>query len=95
MTTRSNTSIDQVPEICYIYESPDGGLTVYRREIGSDERELVRQDPSIIERQNLAERTARLIRIARLAKTDETLANALEQIEILYILKYGENDKDD
>ena len=25
----------------YIYESPDGGKTVYRRAFGSDERELV------------------------------------------------------
>ena len=25
----------------YIYESPDGGKTVYRRKFGEDERELV------------------------------------------------------
>ena len=26
----------------YIYESPDSGKTVYRRKMGSDERELVK-----------------------------------------------------
>ena len=26
----------------YIYESPDSGETVYKRKIGSDERELVK-----------------------------------------------------
>ena len=28
----------------YIYESPDGGKTVYRRESGKDERVLVKKD---------------------------------------------------
>ena len=28
----------------YIYESPDGGKTIYRRESGKDERVLVKKD---------------------------------------------------
>ncbi len=27
----------------YIYESPDGGETIYRREFGSDEREEIKK----------------------------------------------------
>jgi hypothetical protein len=29
-------------DIKYIYESPDGGKTIYRREFGSDEKELIK-----------------------------------------------------
>jgi len=29
-------------DVKYIYESPDGGKTIYRREFGSDEKELIK-----------------------------------------------------
>jgi len=31
----------------YVYESPDGGNTIYRRESGSDERELVKKGEDV------------------------------------------------
>lgn len=40
------TIIKSVEEIV-IYESPDGGKTIYSRKSGSSERTLVREDPSI------------------------------------------------
>jgi hypothetical protein len=36
----------------YIYESPDKGKTVYRREFGKPERELVKDDKNIKELKN-------------------------------------------
>ena len=40
MKTKTNKEIDDMIKQ-YIYESPDGGETVYRRESGSSDRELV------------------------------------------------------
>jgi hypothetical protein len=42
----------------YIYESPDKGKTVYRREFGSNERELYKEDYTS-DRYNRAEGTER------------------------------------
>ena len=74
-----------------IYESPDGGLTVYAREYGSDTRQLIKQDPCIAHRNKIAKRTNRLRTILKLSETDQTLNDALEQLEALYILKYGDD----
>lgn len=74
-----------------IYESPDGGKTVYAREVCSGKRYLVSKDPELVERENVAMRANRLITILRLAKTDKTLADAINQLEALYILKYGDD----
>lgn len=76
-----------------IYESPDGGLTVYGREIGSDTRVLIKQDPCIAHRNKVAKRSDRLLTILKLSETDTTLKDALEALEALYIIKYGD-DKD-
>lgn len=93
MTTRSNTSIDQVPKTRLIYESPDGGKTIYAREVCSDKRYLVSKDPALVEREKTAVRANRLLTILRLSETDSTLNDALAALEALYILKYA-NDKD-
>ena len=74
-----------------IYESPDGGLTVYAREYGSDTRQLIKQDPSVAHRNQVARRSNRLLSILKLSETDTTLRDALEQLEALYILKYGDD----
>ena len=74
-----------------IYESPDGGLTVYAREHGSDTREMVKQDPRIAHRNKIAKRSNRLLTILKLSETDITLNDALEALETLYILKYGDD----
>ena len=74
-----------------IYESPDGGLTVYAREHGSDTRQMIKQDPRIAQRDKVAKRSNRLLTILKLAETDDTLKDALEALEALYILKYGDD----
>lgn len=84
------TDLETVSETRYIYESPDGGQTVYAREIGSDTRFIVKQDSAIIERQKIAVRANRLMTILKQSETDITLRDALEQLEALYILKYSD-----
>jgi hypothetical protein len=62
----------------YIMESPDGGKTLYRRLIGSDDRELIRsadQDP----RDEWA-------KIQELAKTNDSLREAVETMLVVYHL---------
>ena len=91
--TIARSNLEPVSETRYIYESPDGGKTVYAREMGSDKRFIVKQDNSIIERQQTAMRSNRLLTILKKSETDATLKDALEALEALYILKYND-DKD-
>jgi hypothetical protein len=84
------TDLETVSETRLVYESPDGGKTVYAREFGSDRKVLVKQDPIIIERQRVAIRANRLLAILKIAETDTTLKDALEALEALYIIKYGD-----
>lgn len=78
-----------------IYESPDGGKTVYVREAGSSLKTLLTRDPQQIDRERATARANRLLAILKLSETDTTLKDALEGLEALYILKYSEHDKDD
>jgi len=42
MKNKLSEEIVDNKDIKYIYESPDGGKTIYRREFGSDEKELIK-----------------------------------------------------
>lgn len=89
MTTESN------PEspVTKIYESPDGGKTVYVRDFGSELKTLVTNDDNI-KRHLMAGRANRLLTILKLSETDTTLNDSLEALEALYILKYGDDQND-
>ena len=75
-----------------VYESPDGGRTVYKREIGSPGRELIKEDKALhnelMELQLWGE-------IRQAAKTNPTIQEALERAKVAYYLsneyekKYG------
>ena len=67
----------------YIYESPDGGETVYRREIGSKDRELIKVSK--------AQKYIHWREIQRAAETDEYLAELLDRAESYYRLKYAKD----
>jgi hypothetical protein len=69
-----------------IFESPDGGNTIYKRTFDSLTRELHQEDPEVIKQQELAIRSQRMMRIIRLAETNPTLRDALEKLETLYAL---------
>ena len=89
ITMISDPSI--VPGPQYIYESPDGGQTVYAREHGSDRKYIVKSQESLnAARETLRKRVERLLTILVLSETDITLKDSLEQLEVLYILKYGD-----
>lgn len=73
-----------------IYESPDGGKTVYGRYEGETDRFIVgynlspRVDPLADYEKTLWDN------IRREAKTDEDLQKALERVKLLYYLKLKE-----
>jgi len=69
-----------------IFESPDGGKTIYKRSFGSLTRELHWEDPEVLKQQELAIRSQRMMRIIRLAETNPTLNDALNKLEMLYEL---------
>jgi hypothetical protein len=76
----------------YIYESPDGGKTVYRRTQGSiKDRELVSIDP---EKQQLLEQQVQWDlwkSILHAAKTNSALSESLDRARILYELSRCDN----
>ena len=63
----------------YIYESPDLGETVYRREFGSIERELIGKT----ENSNLFTYTA-FREIRELSETNTSLKKALDNLLLIY-----------
>ena len=71
-----------------IYESPDGGKTVYSRKSGSPDRTLIKEDTT----QNYITKWYQWKEILKLAETEPSLANAINKAEMLYvILKKEEN----
>jgi hypothetical protein len=71
-----------------IYESPDGGKTVYSRKSGSSDRTLIKEDTT----QNYITKWYQWKEILKLAETEPSLANAINKAEMLYvILKKEEN----
>ena len=66
----------------YVYESPDNGLTVYKREIGSTKRILVSQSPITV----LNKRHLEWHKILEASQTCPALAEAVEKAETIYKL---------
>ena len=72
-----------------VYESPDGGETIYEREIGSSVRTLVKENTSKIEQIREDKLWGN---IRREAKTNIALADILEQAKMVYALIKKENN---
>jgi hypothetical protein len=70
-----------------VYESPDGGKTVYARKHGSSERELHWVDPVWKREQEITERWMKLKAAVFMADSDKTLDDAISKLEMLYELK--------
>lgn len=81
--------IKNVEEII-IYESPDGGKTVYSRKSGETARTLHWQDPIEKKKAEQTRRWANLKEAVIMADDDPTLNDALEKLELLYALKKKE-----
>lgn len=66
-----------------IFESPDGGHTVYVKTAGSSAREMYTIDNYVSEKK----RAIRFSDILEMAKTDSEIADLIEKLEVLYELK--------
>ena len=69
-----------------IYESPDRGQTVYAREFGQTDRQLISGNNSIVTRQKDVQLDM-LRNMLRAAETDPDLRELLDQAIMLYQLK--------
>ena len=70
----------------YVYESPDGGDTVYRRQAGSAERELHSISTEKRKWDELLEEEMLWVKIVQASRNNLALQKALEQARIIYEL---------
>ena len=75
------TIIKSIEEI-WIYESPDGGKTIYRRKSGETERTLIREDPDKKDRDRWLEWRD----ILEASKNNTALADLIEKAEVIWRL---------
>jgi hypothetical protein len=69
-----------------IYESPDGGETVYVREFGGTQRQLHVESPRAISIRDQLQEDKLWGDIRRAAKTNPTLKQALDEAVLIYTL---------
>jgi len=69
-----------------VFESPDGGRTVYARRPGESKRELHYQDPNLQQELKDLERSKRWVEIFQSRRDNAELDHLCEQVEILYEL---------
>jgi hypothetical protein len=70
----------------YIYESPDGGETVYRRKSGQVTRELYSVSKEKEERDQQVKEEMLWTQIARAARSNPALQEALDRARVIYEL---------
>jgi hypothetical protein len=79
------STISKITE-AVIYESPDGGETIYVRESGSTQRQLHSQSPRAIDLHAQIKEDQLWGQIRRAAKTNPTLQRVLEEAILIYNL---------
>lgn len=82
--------VNKITEVT-IFESPDGGRTVYARRPGESNRELYSQDPALQQELKDLEKSKRWVEIFQARRNNCELDHLCEQIEIMYEL--GKNSK--
>jgi hypothetical protein len=70
-----------------VFESPDGGRTVYARKPGSTHRELHWQDPNLQRELAELEQQKRWVDIFSARRDNAELDHLCEQVEIMYELR--------
>ena len=70
-----------------IYESPDGGKTVYSRKSGDTFGKLHHVDPAHLKEQEITTRWANLKEAVFMADSDPAMNDLIEKVEIYYRLK--------
>jgi len=77
--------VSKITEVT-IFESPDGGRTVYARQPGSTHRELHSQDPALQQELKELEAQKRWVDIFQARQDNPELDRLCEQVEIIYEL---------
>jgi hypothetical protein len=77
--------VSKVTEVT-IFESPDGGRTVYARRPGSNERTLHSRDPELQRELAELESQKRWVDIFQARQNNPELDRLCEQVEVLYEL---------
>jgi hypothetical protein len=77
--------VNKITELT-VFESPDGGRTVYARRPGSTHRELHWQDPNLQRELAELENQKRWVDIFQARRENAQLDHLCEQVEILYEL---------
>ncbi len=78
--------IKNIEEIT-IFESPDGGKTIYSRKSGETQKTLVYEDPETKQEQLFQQRWLEWRNILLESKTNVGLADLIEKVEIFYRLQ--------
>ena len=73
----------------YVFESPDGGHTVYRRHPGKLDREMVTIDSYAQDKIDTLKEDKLWGNIRRASKTDPALKEMLDQVRVYYELKHN------
>lgn len=73
----------------YVFESPDGGHTVYRRHPGKLDREMVTIDSYAQDKLDTLKEDKIWGAIRRASKTDPALKEMLDQVKVYYELKHN------
>jgi hypothetical protein len=82
--------VNKITEVT-IFESPDGGRTVYARRPGDVNQELYNQEPALQQELKDLENSKRWVEILQARRDNPELDHLCEQVEILYEL--GRNAK--
>jgi hypothetical protein len=77
--------VSKITEVT-IFESPDGGRTVYARQPGSTHRTLYSQDPELQQELAELESQKRWVDIFQSRQNNPELDRLCEQVEVLYEL---------
>jgi hypothetical protein len=77
--------VSKITEVT-IFESPDGGRTVYARKPGSTHRQLHTQDPNLQRELAELEQQKRWVDIFQARQDNAELDRLCEQVEIMYEL---------
>ena len=78
-------TVSKITEVT-IFESPDGGRTVYARNPGSHHRTMYSQSPELQQELAELEQQKRWVDIFQARRDNAELNNLCEQVEILYEL---------
>jgi len=78
------------PGSSYVHESPDGGKTIYAREVGTTNRRLVGYSLDMIEHLKQVDKETRWMDILKLAERTPALQEAIDRVIIIYELSKTE-----